>query len=176
MNPFPCSRKKSRQTDSRQQALRLRGKCLRLWAYLLAVLLLLGGLVLSLREPQETLGLLLTECSIFPALLAYLHFLGEPRRLEQARRRQLGLVQLPFVAADFRGKDPSHMQKLYARLGFAHISLLPLQEPGHPTGSVAAITVGGKPPREGQWYDPQNEMVMIYCLQDQDPSSGEKVD
>ena len=140
--------------------LQRRGRRLRSGAYLLALVFSLSGLLLWLCTGKTNMGIILMECGIFFALLGYLHFLGEPHRLSQARCRQRGMIRLPFSAAAYQKRNRSHMYRLYSRLGFTNIRCLPT--PGGKPGYMAAITINGAVPREGAWYHPDAAVIFVY--------------
>ena len=123
------------------------------------VAFLLAGILLR----KVPLGFILTELGILILFFTYLHFLGEPKRLEQLRRIRRGWIRVPFCAADLREQDPLAVRERFSRLGFRNILLRPVPASGRKArGSLASVTIGGSEIRSGCRYDP-NAPVVIYC-------------
>ena len=141
-----------------------RGKKWPIIGYSLAAMLAVVGFILDTRGHTSAFPVVMVAFWI--AVFTYLINLELKKKRSEERSVCTGMINLPYAASAYQGKDYRAVASLYARLGFHNITTVSLHDlrtiMTSKPGGTETVTVGGRLVGTNEWYDPEEEVVITY--------------
>ena len=151
------SANKNSSKNSRNQKLLVIG-------YVLAAILAVVGFVLNANGNSSANTLIMAAFWI--ALFTVIIGIELKRTQKEQHSARTGMINLPYAASEYEGKDYRAVASLYKRLGFRNITTVSLHDlrtiMTSKPGGTEKVTIGGKLVGTNEWYDPDEEVVIIY--------------
>ena len=144
----------------------LRGHKSRKKAFSIALVFVIVGAFFTLVIPAGFIGLLIMEIGGLIALFTFISADKQKKNIQDARYSRMGMIKLTESVVDYEKQNYRSIEAAFAAIGFINITTVNLHDLKagiiKKSGAVEEVTIDGKVPSYGEWYNPSARIIITY--------------
>ena len=135
-------------------------------AFGIALSFVIIGVIVLIFAPSTAFGPCSIMGGVWIAIFTFVSIETQKSKIEDYNKARHGMIKLTEESTKVKNKNVRSVESTYRMLGFQNIALLNLKDLRAgiliKPGAVDSLTIDGKIPKIGKWYNPNSTIVITY--------------